>query len=221
MDKQQAAKLKQNINNNRKGNQASRYGQKGLTNKAAKINSHGFNKMMGQRGVNKSGAKDAWDSFAKSKKSPVMVRHAKKGEKFKVTHGKKSASGIYVSKKSLGKTPAARINKGALPPSNNATRQSNVRLGKNQNLVYGKIAAQPNFQKADPANLPRKGGGMQTLTDGGFKKGAVKRIKNSNKPSYKQKSTGFSKAASKTAAKSNMRTASKSTARSASKGQRR
>jgi hypothetical protein len=197
MDKQQQAKIKQNINSTRKGNQASRYGQKGLTSQSSKINSHGFQKMMSGRGVSKIDTKSTWDSFEKSKKSPAMVRHAKKGESYKITYGNNMASGNYVSQKSGGNTPSKRIDKLALPSSNSATHQANVKLARNQNVVYGKVAAQPGFQKADPNKMPRRGGATQTLTDGGFSNKAVDMSKNLKSPNYKQKSVNFSKSSDK------------------------
>ncbi len=42
------------------------------------------------------------------------------------------------------------------------------------------------FQKADPKNLPIKGGGYQTITNGGFKAGAVKNV-SANKANYVSK----------------------------------
>lgn len=174
MDPQQQKKLQQNLKASQKANLASRYGKKGLSSAPSKMNSKSFQKLMSGRGISKSNTTQMWNSF--SKKSPVMTRHAQKGEKFMMTYGKKPSKGVYVSKKSLGKNPTQRINKGALPPGNRATKQQAVRLGKNQNLVYGKIAAQKGFQKADPKGLPRKGGGMQTITNGGYRTGAVKNV---------------------------------------------
>ena len=108
-----------------------------------------------------------------------------------MTSGQKKASGVFVSQKPLGKNPAQRINKGALPPTNTAKRQQKVQLGKNQNVVYGKIAPQKQFQKADPKNLPRKGGSYQTITNGGFKTGAVKNV-TANKANYASKAKSMS-----------------------------
>ena len=127
---------------------------------------------MKQRGLSK---KDTAALKASSDRSSKMqVRHAKKGESFVVTHGEQNASGVFVSKKSLGKTPEKRIDKGSLPHSNSAKYETRVTLDKNQNLVYGKIAPQSKFQKMDPKQTPRKGGGTQVITDGGYKSGAVR-----------------------------------------------
>lgn len=199
MDQSTRQRIQQNVSRTRKGTQSTRYGKKGLTTASAKMNHHNFNKLMQKRGISKSNSNQVWNSF--SHKSAVMGRHAKKGEQFHMTSGQKNASGVFVSQKSLGKNPSQRINKGALPPSNTAQRQQNVQLGKNQNVVYGKIAPQKQFQKADPKNLPRKGGGYQTITNGGFKTGAVKNV-SADKANYvsKAKSMGASKGANQISA---------------------
>ena len=199
MDQQQRNNLIQNVKRSQKATQASRYGKKGLTSTPSKMNSKSFNKLMSGRGVSKSDTKQMWNSF--SKKSPVMTRHAKKGEKFMLTHGKSGASGNFVSKKSLGKNPSKRINRGALPPGNSATKQKVVQLGKNQNLVYGKIASQKGFQKADPKGLPRKGKGMQTITNGGYKTGAIKNARTITKFSQKAGNFRISKPSGKAPSK--------------------
>lgn len=87
-----------------------------------------------------------------------------------------SASGVFVSKKSLGNSPQERIDKGALPPSNKANQEKRVALGKDQNVISGKIAQQPSFKEQDPAHGERRGGGKQVVTAGGFSTGAVKNI---------------------------------------------
>jgi len=165
------SKIKNNIEANRKAYSSSRFGKSGVTTKSSKLSSKNFDKLMAQRGLSKKDSATLKASFDRSK--GMKVRHASKGEKFVVTHGKKNASGIFVSKKSLGSTPEKRINRGSLPPSNSAKKETKVTLGKDQNLVYGKIAAQPGFQAKDPKNLPRKGGGTQYVTNGGYKSGAV------------------------------------------------
>lgn len=103
----------------------------------------------------------------------MEARHAKSGERFVTTHGTESSSGVFVSEKSLGTTPGERIDKGALPHSNSAEYETKVELGKDQNLVYGKIAPQSKFSKMDPKQQPRNGGGEQIITDGGYRTGAV------------------------------------------------
>lgn len=126
---------------------------------------------MKQRGLSQKDSAALKDSSDRNFK--MQVRHAKKGESFVVTHGEQNASVIFVSPKSLGKTPEKRIDKGSLPHSNSAKYETKVKLDKNQNLVYGKIAPQSKFQKMDPKQITRKGGGTQVITDGGYKSGAV------------------------------------------------
>lgn len=164
--------VKGNLAKNHSAIKSSRYGKSGETTRKTKLSSKNFDKLMQQRGLSKKDASSLKASFDRS--SPMQVRHAKKGEQFTVTHGTQNASGIFVSKGSLGKTPDKRINKGALPNSNSAKFETKVALDKNQNLIYGKIAPQSKFQKMDPKQTPRKGGGTQVITDGGYKKGAIK-----------------------------------------------
>lgn len=166
--------VKKNIEQTRKGIQNSRYQQSGLTFRKTELSSKNFDKLMKQRGLSKSEISSLKVSSDRSEK--MQTRHAKKGEKFVLTHGEQNASGIFASKKSLGKTPEKRIDKGALPHSNSAKYETKVTLDKNQNLVYGKIAPQSKFQKMDPKQTSRNGGGTQIITDGGYKSGAVRNL---------------------------------------------
>lgn len=167
----QKCKIRKNVQSSHKASEASRYLQNGLTDKKAKLNSKNFDKLMKKRGL----SKDDRDSLKASmqKGTQMEVRHAKAGEKFITTHGTERSSGIFVSKKSLGKTPSERIDKGALPHSNSAEYETTVELSRDQNLVYGKIAPQTKFSKMDPAQAPRSGGAEQVITDGGYSAGAV------------------------------------------------
>lgn len=185
MNKETENRIRQNVSETRKGNNATRYGQKTISDKAAKMNRQNFYKLMQRRNISRSDAQQTWDSF--SHKSPVMAKHASKGEKFIVTSGDKRASGIYVSKKSLGKNPKQRINNGALPVSNTATNEKYVKLARDQNILYGKIASQKQFQKNDPNHLPRRGGAYQTVTDGGYKANAIQTIPSRKKTNYADK----------------------------------
>lgn len=118
-----------------------------------------------------------WDGQNNHKGGNVTARHAKANEKYVITQTKgESASGVFVSKKSLGNSPQERIDKGALPPSNKANQEKRVALGKNQNVISGKIAQQPSFKEQDTAHGERRGGGKQVVTAGGFSTGAVKNI---------------------------------------------
>ena len=103
----------------------------------------------------------------------MEVRHAHAGERFVTTHGTERSSGVFVSKESLGSTPAARINNGALPHTNTAEFETTVELGRNQDLIIGEIAPQSKFSMMDPVQQPRNGGAIQVVTDGGYQNGAV------------------------------------------------
>ena len=164
--------IKRNLAETRRAIRSSRFNKPGLTMRKVELSSKNFDKLMEKRGLSREEAGKLKASFDRSSK--MKVRHAKKGESFVVTHGEQNASGVFVSKKSLGKTPEKRIDKGSLPHSNSAKYETRVTLDKNQNLVYGKIAPQSKFQKMDPKQEPRRGGGTQVITDGGYKSGAVR-----------------------------------------------
>ena len=164
-------RVERNIQKCHSASSSSRFKQTGLNHQKVKLSSKNFDKMMKQRGLSDSQIKELKASNAKGSK--MQVRHAKAGEKFVTTHGTQNSSGVFVSEKSLGKTPNSRINKGALPHSNSAKYETKVELSKDQNLVYGKIAPQSKFSKMDPKQAPRKGGGQQVITDGGYKSGAI------------------------------------------------
>ena len=164
--------IKKNVEESRKATEASRIRKNGLTDRKVKLNSKNFDKLMKQRGLSKQARTELKNSNVKG--TQMQVRHAKAGEQFITTHGKERSSGVFVSEKSLGKTPGERINKGALPHSNSADYETKVELTRNQNLVYGKIAPQRKFSKMDPDQQPRNGGGEQVITDGGYQSGAVR-----------------------------------------------
>lgn len=167
----QNERIKKNISDTHAASEASRYQKSGLSDKRAKLSSKNFDKLMQQRGLSDESIRDLKKSSVQG--TSMEARHAKAGEKFVTTHGTESSSGIFVSAKSLGSTPSERIDKGALPHSNSAEYETTVELGKDQNLVYGKIAPQSKFSKMDPAQQPRNGGGEQVITDGGYRTGAV------------------------------------------------
>ena len=142
-------RIRGNCAENRRHIDASRFQDKGQTSRSVQVTSHNFDKMMDQRGLTPEQTKQLKESF---QPGTIEARHGKKGEAFVVTSGEKNASGIFVSKESLGKTPEERINKGALPPSNNAHYETRVVLDRNQTLLSGKIAAQPDFVEKDPSH---------------------------------------------------------------------
>lgn len=145
--------------------------QSGLTDKRTKLSSKNFDKLMAERGLSKD---DVASLKASNQQGRSMeVRHVKAGEKFVTTHGTERSSGVFVSEKSLGDTISERIDKRAFPHSNSAEYETTVELSRDQNVVYGKIAAQSKFSKMDPAQAPRSGGAEQVITDGGYNAGAV------------------------------------------------
>ena len=169
---QQNETIRKNVQSSHEASKKSRYMQSGVTEEKVKLSSKNFDKLMEQRGLSKKDIESLKASNDRS--SQMQVRHAKAGEQFITTHGTERSSGIFVSEKSLGKTPNARIDKGALPHSNTAEYETKVELSRNQNLVYGKIAPQSKFSKMDPNQIPRNGGEEQVITDGGYNSGAVR-----------------------------------------------
>lgn len=163
--------IRQNVEQFHNNTAASRYQQSGLTDQSAKLNNAGFNKLMDSRGISQEARSDLKNSF--STNSRMEVRHAHAGERFVTTHGIERSSGVFVSKGSLGNTPADRINNGALPNTNTAEFETTVVLGRDQDLIIGEIAPQNKFSMMDPAQQPREGGAIQVVTDGGYQNGAV------------------------------------------------
>lgn len=167
-------KIQKNISDSHTATQGSRYKCKGLTNERSKLSSKNFKKLMQQRGLKKEDITALQESSTRGKS--LSVRHAKAGEKVVITHGTQSASGVFVSEKSLGSTPKERIDRGSLPVSNSAKYETKAQLDKDQNVIYGEIAPQRKFHKMDAKSLPRNGGGEQVITDGGYRAGAVRNV---------------------------------------------
>ena len=163
--------IRQNVEQFHNNTAASRYQQSGLTDQSAKLTNAGFNKLMDSRGISQEARSDLKNSF--SSNSRMEVRHAHAGERFVTTHGIERSSGVFVSKESLGNTPADRINNGALPHTNTAEFETTVELGRDQDLIIGEIAPQSKFSMMDPEQQPRDGGAIQVVTDGGYQNGAV------------------------------------------------
>lgn len=163
--------IRQNIEQFHNNTAASRYKQLGVTDQSAKLSNAGFNKLMDSRGISQEARSDLKNSF--SSNSRMEVRHAHAGERFVTTHGIERSSGVFVSKESLGNTPADRINNGALPYTNTAEFETTVELGRDQNLIIGEIAPQSKFSMMDPEQQLREGGAIQVVTDGGYHNGAV------------------------------------------------
>lgn len=163
--------IRQNVEQFHSNTAASRYQKSGLTDQSAKLNNAGFNKLMDSRGLSQEASSDLKNSFSSNNR--MEVRHAHAGERFVTTHGTERSSVMFVSKGSLGNTPANRINNGALPHTNTAEFETTVELGRDQNLIIGEIAPQSKFSMMDPEQQLRNGGAIQVVTDGGYQNGAV------------------------------------------------
>lgn len=168
---QQSEYVKENIKKSQEISASSRFNKQGLTEQMTKMNSKNFDKLMQQRGLTKEQKTELKASIKKG--SQIGVRHAKAGEEFITTHGVEKSSGVFVSKKSLGETSKERIDKGALSHSNTAEFETKIKLSKDQNLIYSQIAPQSKFEKMDPNQFSRKGGGEQIITDGGYNSDAI------------------------------------------------
>lgn len=173
-----AENIRKNVEMSHQATVASRIRKTGLTDCKVELSSKNFEKLMKQRGLSEKSIEELKSSNDQSVK--MQVRHAREGETFITTHGTSRSSGVFVSEKSLGKNPAERIDKGALPHSNSAEYETQVELTRDQNVIYGKIAPQNKFSKMDPEQNPRKGGGEQVITDGGYDLEAVR----NNDPKY-------------------------------------
>lgn len=164
--------IRKNVEMSHQATVASRIRKTGLTDRKTELSSKNFEKMMRQRGLSEKSIEELKGSNDQGVK--MQVRHARAGETFITTHGTSRSSGIFVLEKSLGKTQAERIDKGALPHGNSAEYETRVELMRDQNVIYGKIAPQNKFSKMDPEQNPRRGGGEQVITDGGYDLEAVR-----------------------------------------------
>lgn len=179
-----------NIAESKKSRTSSNYNN-GLNYEEHKLSSKGFDKLMEQRGVDATDAKNAKQSFnkwaPKENKNPKMaqdvtVKHTpENGEKGYVysTKGGKPATGNYVSptKQSSPETAKEKL---ALPANNKATQQNEVRVYGDQ--IRGTVAPQNQWSTEAATkddNTKRNGGGTQILTNGGYKTGAVKDVEKS------------------------------------------
>ena len=97
------------------------------------------------------------------------------GERLTATENSfQDATGVFLTKASAGHTPIDRINKLALPPSNKALIESQVRLTRDQILLEGRVAPQPDWAtQAGGWDTRRIGGDWQVVTNGGKWNGAV------------------------------------------------
>jgi hypothetical protein len=101
----------------------------------------------------------------------IYATKGRAGEVFVITEAKPgAASAVFVTRDFVANTPAERVSKLALPPSNTAEVEGLVELTRDQTLLEGRVAAQPQW------GADKTGGGWQTVTDGGKYTGAVRRL---------------------------------------------
>lgn len=76
-------RVRSNCSENRRHIDASRFLDKGQTDRSVKVTSRNFDKMMEQRGLTAEETKQLKSSF---QQGTIEMRHGKKGEDFVVTH---------------------------------------------------------------------------------------------------------------------------------------
>lgn len=124
-------------------------------------------KLLRGRGLNKDIQYETINSFD----GQLYFSKGLKGDVFIITeHKPGSASQVYVTRSSAGLTAAERRAKLALPPGNSATYESNIALTRDQILLEGKVAPQPQWGE------DKIGGGWQVVTAGGKYSGATKNL---------------------------------------------
>lgn len=98
--------------------------------------------LLKSRGLNKNIQCDTINSFC----GQIYASFGKKGDVFTITeHILGSASQVYVTRGSAGLTAAERRAKLALPPSNSATHERSISLTRDQVLLEGEVAPQPQW----------------------------------------------------------------------------
>jgi RHS repeat-associated protein len=119
------------------------------------------------RGLTPKQASDIVNSF----EGQIFAREGTIGEVFVITEAKPgAASAVFVTRDFAGATPNDRVRRLALPPTNSAEFEGLVELSRDQTLLEGRVAAQPQW------GADKTGGGWQTVTDGGRYTGAVRRL---------------------------------------------
>ena len=120
--------------------------------------------LLTRRGLTRQQAQEVVDSFD----GQIYARTGKTGDLFMLTESSRgAASRVFLTRGSAGSSPAFRIQRLALPPSNTARFEGLVRLTRPQLLLEGRVAAQPSFGPG------RIGGGWQVVSSGGRYTGAV------------------------------------------------
>jgi len=128
------------------------------------LNNNSVRKLLKSRGLSKQQARDITSSFD----GQIYATPGRAGEGFIVTESAPGrGSGVFVTRGSAGATPAKRIQRLALPPSNTAQVESPVALTRDQLLLEGRVAPQPRW------GANKTGGGWQVVTNGGRRTGAV------------------------------------------------
>ncbi len=128
------------------------------------LNNNSVRKLLKSRGLSKQQALDITSSFD----GQIYATPGRAGERFIVTESAPGrGSGVFVTRGSAGATPAKRIQRLALPPSNTAQVESPVALTRDQLLLEGRVAPQPRW------GANKTGGGWQVVTNGGRRTGAV------------------------------------------------
>jgi hypothetical protein len=130
------------------------------------IKNNSARKLLKARGLSKMQRQEVVSSFDEQ----IYASQGLRDEKFVITESDVgAASGVFVTRCSAGTSAAERRQKLALPSSNSAEVESPVSLTRNQMLLEGKVAPQPNW------GPDRIGGGWQVVTAGGKYTGAIKR----------------------------------------------
>jgi RHS repeat-associated protein len=130
------------------------------------VKNNSVRKLLKTRGLSKKQQQEVVGSFD----GQIYATNGHAGDNFIVTESSVGdASGVFVTRCSGGATPAERRKNLALPPNNTAVFESPVTLTRDQLLLEGEVAPQPNW---GPDKI---GGGWQVVTAGGKYTGAVKR----------------------------------------------
>ncbi|MCF7543293.1 RHS repeat-associated core domain-containing protein [Pseudomonas petrae] len=131
------------------------------------ISRNSARKLLKSRGRDKKSQQETVDSF----EGQIYATRGKKGDVFTITEDTPgAASQVFVTRGSAGATAADRRANLALPPNNSATYEGNIALTKNQVLLEGKVAPQPQW------GADKTGGGWQVVTSGGRYTGATTRL---------------------------------------------
>jgi len=130
------------------------------------IKNNSARNLLKARGLSKTQRQEVISSFD----DQIYASQGLAGERFVITESAAgAASGVFVTRCSAGTTSSERRQNLALPPSNTAEFESSVALARNQILIEGKVAPQPQW------GAEKTGGGWQVVTAGGKYTGAIKR----------------------------------------------